>query len=136
MLFQSLTLGAAGTYTSPQFEFERNDPKNLGIEFQLAGPVGGTTVDVYVQTSFDQGVTWGDIANFHGTTSAKTRRINLSSLTPVTSPSTPGDGALTSDTCVDGVVGGRVRIKTVTVGTYSAGTMKTFYNGSRLRKVV
>jgi hypothetical protein len=83
---------------------------------------GGTSADAYVQTSLDGGTTWTDIANFHFTTASARKIYNLSAATAVASIATPGDGALASNTAVDGILGTRFRVKYVTVGTYAGGT--------------
>lgn len=80
---------------------------------------GGTSAKAYVQVTPDNGVTWIDIACFAFGTSSSTRVINLSGLTPKTTPLTPSDGALADDTFVDGVLGSAMRVKLATVGTYS-----------------
>jgi hypothetical protein len=88
------------------------------IEFRLAYGSGGTTVKAYLQTSFDQGQTWFDIACAAFTTSSAVKLINLSALTPKTTQVTPTDGSLTDDTCVDGLIGDRLRVKVTSTGTY------------------
>ncbi len=45
--------------------------------------------------------------------------INLSGLTPKTTPITPSDGAISDDTFVDGVLGSAMRVKLTSTGTYS-----------------
>lgn len=84
---------------------------------------GGTSVKVYLQTSFDGGNTWVDIACRAFTTASETRILNLSALTPKTTAIQPTDGTLTDDTTVDGVLGDRLRIKGVSVGTYAGQTV-------------
>ncbi len=80
---------------------------------------GGTSVKAYVQVTLDDGATWVDVACFAFTTASATRVINLSGLTPKTTPLTPSDGALADDTFVDGVLGSAMRVKLVTTGTYA-----------------
>lgn len=80
---------------------------------------GGTSAKAYVQVTLDDGATWIDVACFAFTTASATRVINLSGLTPKTTPLTPSDGALTDDTFIDGVLGSAMRVKLVTTGTYS-----------------
>jgi|GEM_PF-940471 len=94
----------------------------LSIMFKFAYGSGGTSCKAYLQTSFDQGVTWVDIACAAFTTASATKIFNLSGLTPKTSPVTPGDGALTDDTCVDGLLGDLLRVKVTSVGVYAANT--------------
>lgn len=83
---------------------------------------GGTNVTAYVQTSFDQGVTWVDIACFQFTTAAATRISSVRTVTAVAANYTPTDGALTANTIKDGLLGDRVRVKYTTTGTYSGAT--------------
>ena len=96
-------------------------PHNLTLQATFTYGSGSTT-DAYVQTTLDGGLTWMDIANFHFTTSSATSVINLSAATPQTSQKTPGDGTLTSNTAVDGVLGPRFRVKYKSSGTYAGGT--------------
>lgn len=90
---------------------------------RLAYGSGGTKIQVYVQTSFDQGSTWCDVACFTFTTAGAAKVVNLSGLTPRTTAATPTDGALADDTCVDGVLGDRLRCKVVVTGTYAGSTV-------------
>jgi hypothetical protein len=96
--------------------------RSLTVQFNFSYGSGGTSVDVYVQTTFDGGTTWTDIANFHATTSNELRLYNLNRATSVTSIATPTDGALSANTSVDGLLGDRVRVKFTTVGTYAGST--------------
>lgn len=97
-------------------------PSSLAIQATFAYGSGGTATDAYVQTSFDGGSTWTDIAQFHFTTSAARKLYNLSRFTAVTSAATAGDGALSSNTSVDGLLGGAYRVKWSSTGTYGAAT--------------
>lgn len=83
---------------------------------------GGTTVDAYVQSSADGGVTWYDVANFHFTTASAIKLYNFSGRTPVTSIATPSDGAIAANTSVDGLLGDRLRVKWSSTGTYAGTT--------------
>jgi hypothetical protein len=40
-------------------------PDSLIIKGNLTYGSGGTTIDVWVQTSLDGGTSWNDVANFH-----------------------------------------------------------------------
>lgn len=95
----------------------------LTVQFKFAYGSGGTSAKAYLQTSFDQGQTWADIACAAFTTASATKIINLSALTPKTTAVTPSDGTLTDDTCVDGLLGDLVRVKLTTVGTYANTTL-------------
>ena len=88
---------------------------------------GGTTAKVWVQTSFDGGTTWVDIANFAHTTSDLSRVYNLSALTPITTVYTVTDGSLADDTAKDGLIGDRLRVKFTSTGTYAGTTTMKVY---------
>lgn len=94
---------------------------------------GGTTVDAYLQTSIDAGVTWVDICNFHFTTSSQRYLFNLSSLTPVTAEYTATDGTLSANTAKDGVLGPLFRIKLASTGTYAGASTLNIDVGAQER---
>ena len=78
-------------------------------------------------------LTWCDAANFAFTTSSLRKIFNLSASTSITSIATPTDGSLTSNTCVDGMVGPLWRTKLTTTGTYAGGTtiaVDAYFDGS------
>ena len=77
-----------------------------------AVPTGGSpTLDVYVQKSLDGGATWQDVAAYRFTTAVK-RLLALSQLAPApTTTQAASDGALASDTVVQGPFGDRLRVK-------------------------
>ncbi len=83
---------------------------------------GGTTAKAYLQTSFDEGTTWVDIASFSFTTSSLTNIYNLTANTAKTTAVVPTDGTLAANTVVDGLIGGKLRTKYVTTGTYTTNT--------------
>ena len=87
---------------------------------------GGTTAKYWVQTSFDGGTTWIDIANFAHTTADLNRVYNLSSYTAVGTIYTVLDGTLTDNTSKDGIIGSLLRVKRTTVGTYAATTVAIY----------
>lgn len=101
-------------------DFEGMVAATLQLKFSHGS--GGTNCKAYVQTSLDQGSTWIDVACVVFTTASATKVINLSGLTPKTTAVTPSDGALTDDTCLDGVLGDRWRAKITSTGTYAGST--------------
>lgn len=105
--------------------------KALAIYFNFTYGSGGTSVDAYVQTSFDEGTTWVDIAEFSGTTSSAKRIYNLSALTPVTTIYTPTDGSMSANTSKDGVLGHMLRVKFTSVGTYAGTSTMQVYAVAR-----
>ena len=94
----------------------------LALQLRFAYGSGGTSVKAYVQTSFDQGQTWVDIACATFAQVSATKIYNLSALTPKTTAVTPTDGALSDDTAVDGLIGDRLRVKVTSEGTYAGNT--------------
>jgi hypothetical protein len=93
------------------------------ISAPLAYGSGGTTIRCFIQTSLDGGVTPIDIACILFGTAGEAELVNLSGLTPKTTPAAPGDGTLADDTCLDGVLGDRLRCKIVSTGTYAGSTV-------------
>lgn len=100
-------------------------PRSLSLQGTFTYGSSGTSVDAYVQTSFDAGVSWMDIAEFHFLTATAIRLYNLSALTAVTSIATPGDGALANNTSVDGFIGSLLRVKYKSSGIYAGGSTLT-----------
>lgn len=81
-----------------------------------------TSAKAYVQTSFDGGTTWFDIACFAFTTATLDKVAAVTTQVAATH-ATPADGALADNTVANGLIGGRLRVKFVSVGTYGAGTI-------------
>lgn len=96
--------------------------QSLTVSLRLAYGSGGTTIKAYLQTSIDGGNTWDDVACWAPSNANASKRWNFSALTPVTTPVTPTDGAMTDDTAQDGILGDRVRLKVVSTGTYGGNT--------------
>lgn len=96
-------------------------PTAISLQGRFSYGSGGTSVDVYVQTSID-GTNWADIANFRWTTSGSAVLVNVSGLTAVTTPTAITDGAITANTIQQGFLGDRYRCKITSVGTYAGGT--------------
>lgn len=122
-LLPPVTIGAAiaALVAGPQLILN-GSPRNLTIQGSLAYGAGGTTIDAYVQTSLDGGLTWIDIAQFHFTTSAAAFVYNLSAATPVGTEYTPTDGSLSANTSKDGILGPRFQVKYKSSGTYTGAT--------------
>lgn len=116
------TVTTAGTQTGAAVEgFE--GALSLNLQGRLAYGSGGTTIDVYVQTSLDEGTTWRDIAQWSWTTASDNKAYNLSGQTDKTTAVAATDGALSANTSVAGFLGDRFRVKLVSVGTYAGSTV-------------
>lgn len=94
----------------------------MSLWLQLAYGSGGTSVACYLQQGFDAS-TYMDTACILFGTASETAVLNFSGLTPKLSQITPSDGAMTSDTNLDGVMGDRCRLKVVVTGTYAGSTL-------------
>lgn len=95
------------------------------LQGKLTYGSGGTSIDAYVQTSLDGGLTFGDVCNFHFLTQNANKIINLSALTPITTAFAPDDGAIGNDACKDGFIGAHWRVKLKSSGTYAGNTRLT-----------
>ncbi len=119
-----ITTAVSTTTTAPD-AFDLAAQRGVLLQANFTYGSGGTSADAYVQSSADGGATWFDLCNFHFTTSSAISEFNLRAETPVTTAATPTDGSLTANTCVDGLLGDRLRVKWSSVGTYSGGTNLT-----------
>ncbi len=95
---------------------------SANVEIRFSYGAGGTNCKVYVQTSLDQGTTWVDVICMLCAMASETLVFNLSGLTAKTTGVAPSDGSLADDSCVDGVLGDRWRVKLTTTGTYTTNT--------------
>lgn len=133
-----VTIGAAiaSLQQGPVWEFEPGALKDLALQAQFDYGAGGTSVDAYVGTSFDGGVTWFDVANFHFLTAAAVKAFNLSSGTPQATILTPAAiGTITANTAQDGYLGDLLSVFYKSSGTYSGATSLAVYaSTSRLRR--
>lgn len=109
----------AGNFPAPG---DRVESLVLLANFVRAG--GGTTAKAWVQTSFDGGTNWIDIANFAFTTSTALRLFHLTNAA-ITSIATPVDGTTADNTAVDGILGPLYRVKLTTTGTYTGASSFT-----------
>jgi hypothetical protein len=102
--------------------------KYLCVEAIFIYGADGTSADAYVQTSFDGGLTWVDLMNFHFlTTTASKISACTSCIAPAAQAFAPSDGALTANTIIQGVFGHSLRLSWTTVGTYSGSTSLAVY---------
>jgi hypothetical protein len=119
-VLQSLDLTAigAGTYTSDGVSIPMA-ASVIACQAIFARGGGGTTTDVFLQTSLDNGSTWIDIAQFALATTTVTKVSAVRPYIAMAAGVTPSDGGLSDNTILDGLIGDRLRVKTVVVGTYS-----------------
>lgn len=117
----AITTALTAQVTLPQ-QMRDGNPESAILQANFVYGSGGTSADVWVQTSVDDGQTWADVANFHFLTTSARAQFNLSALTPITTQYTPTDGTLAANTAKDGLLGPLWRVKYTTVGTYAGGT--------------
>ena len=115
----NLSASAAGTYISDETAVPIGI-LNLTSQAIFVRGGGGTTTDVFIQTSLDQGSTWIDIIQFAFATTTATAVSAVKPNIALAAAYTPTDGALGDDSIKDGLMGDRIRVKTVIVGTYSS----------------
>ena len=117
----TFSITTAGTFSGDWVE-DLDGCLALLAQLRFAWGSGGSSVVAYLQTSVDGGITPVDIAAVTFGTGSENAVFNFSALTPKTTQVTPLDGAMTSDTSVDGIVGDRFRVKIVVTGTYAGST--------------
>lgn len=83
---------------------------------------GGGTARVWVQTTFDEGESWVDVANFTFTNSDALKAAALGHPTHGTANFAVTDGSLADNTIAAVPVGNLVRTKLTTTGTYGGAT--------------
>lgn len=117
-----LSIAAAGTVIcTPITGLTGMQALTVSLDFRYGS--GGTAVKVYLQTSLDGGNTWFDIACWAPANANAKKAYNFSALTPVTTPVSLTDGAMTDNTAQDGLLGDRVRLKEVSTGVYAGSTL-------------
>lgn len=88
----------------------------LSLEAAWSGGTGGTSVSALVQTSFDGGTTWRDIARFDFVTSADVKQANLSGLL---SKAVGDYSPLSANSVNDGILGDQLQAVITSVGTFT-----------------
>lgn len=122
-LMDTVAVPAAGTTIGSTFS-GLGGMRDLDLEAIFAYGSGGTTAKAYVQTSFDAGATWVDIACFAFATASASKVSSITGeLAPASQAFAPSDGALADNTIVQGVLGDQLRVKLVVAGTYAESTI-------------
>jgi hypothetical protein len=94
----------------------------VNLRFIYGASSGSPGINAYLQTTPDDGDTVCDIANIVFGTSSEQKLLNFSAATPKTTQYAPLNKTLASDTAVDGILGTKLRLVVVAVGTYSGST--------------
>jgi hypothetical protein len=102
---------------SPQTAIDDLDGMTaVTLEASFQWGSGGTSCSAVVQTSFDGGTIWRDIARFDFTTATAVKHCNLEGLL---SKAVTAYAALASEGVYDGVLGDQLRAVVTSVGTYA-----------------
>lgn len=88
--------------------------------FEMLGGTGGSAITAVVQTSFDDGTTWLDVARVDFATTAGKKYCNLQT---AAAKAMTAYAALGSEGVNDGLLGDRVRAVITSTGTYSNTTL-------------
>lgn len=127
MLITNAAVPAAGTFTVDIFT-NIKDKEYATIQAVLTYGSGGTTIKVYLQTSFDVDpsgpVTWRDVAALAFATASANKASAVNMFLAATAATAATDGTLTDDTVVNGFMGARWRIKVVVAGTYVSSNLR------------
>lgn len=118
-----ITTAAAGV-VSQTFDLKANGqklPLSVGAQVKLTYGSGGTTVVVWIQTSFDGGTTWSDVMVFAFAT-ASARKFGAVNRQTAVTPVAMTDASGAADAKTDGVVGQLWRAKYTSTGTYGGNT--------------
>lgn len=124
--FNALPITAAATVVSESIAMGQlgvHAPQALGFQGTFTYTSGGTTCKAFLQTSFDGGVTWCDIACMAFTTASLKKVGCISPVIAAAAPATPTDGTLADNTINNGLLGDRVRVKVISTGTYAGTTL-------------
>lgn len=119
----TITIGAAvtGSVTTPVKVL--SGVNYVGALAVFVYAAGGTTAKFWLQTSFDGGATWMDIANFAFTTASLTKFSAMTTaIAPATQAAAPTDATLADNTINQGTIGSQFRVKYTTTGTYTGVT--------------
>src|SRR5262249_3300202 len=119
----NVSVPAAGTYVGSTFQLREPSGSNPVMEVQanfVFGSGAATTLNAYLQTSFDGGTNWADVVSFTQFTTASAR-VGAAVIQGAVVPVALTDGTLAAGSA-NALFGPWWRIKYVVVGTYGGGT--------------
>lgn len=115
----TITAAVTGTTTTPVTDLDGT--KYIGVIGVFTYGSGGTTLKVWLQTTFDNGTTWVDVLNFAFTTASLTKVGSVAAYIGLT-PATNTDATLADNTANQGLIGDQIRLKYTSTGIYAAST--------------
>ena len=116
-----VVITTAATVVTEPFVFVPGSVQSIALQSDFTYGSSGTTVKVYLQTSLDAGSKWVDIAA-HAFATTSLNKVSAVRRAVARAEAVVTDGTLSDDTELDGLIGDRVRIKYVSVGTYATST--------------
>ncbi len=117
----ALQVSGPGTFTSDWVD-GLEGMRSVALQANFKVGSGGQSVQVYFQTSLDQGLTPIDIWAPNFTTDSAVLAANLAAEASQAAI-TPSDGGLAAGSIVNGVLGDRLRAKVVITGNYTGSTL-------------
>lgn len=137
----NIAVPADGTYVTPAYQIaEDQDFNSIVGQATFAYGSAGTTLNCWVQTTFDQGTTWQDLMVFNFSTG--TARLLVSVLRSASWTGSgqdgqllapPSDGQSSNAYGIDGLVGSQFRAKYIAIGSYVGSAIRIDLS-RRLRK--
>lgn len=116
------TVGAAVTAVVTLPLGNMGGAKSITAQAKFLYGAGGTTLKCWLQTTFDGGATWCDIACFAFLLASATKISKVMIGTALAAALVPTDGSLADDTIKDGLIGSAFRLKYTSTGTYTGAT--------------
>jgi hypothetical protein len=121
ILLPDTIITTAGTYLSGQINMRDGAarlPLNIVGNLTFVYGSGGTSINVYLQTSFDVGVTWMDVVAFLQLTTASAKQLGTVIRSAAVTPGVFRDANTTAGQVFQ-FVGPLWRAKAVVIGTYA-----------------
>lgn len=116
----NLSIGAALSAEAQSAIIELDGMTAVTLVFEFAYGSGGTSVGAVVQTTFDGGTTWVDIARADFLVATRKAICNLEGLL---SKAVTSYAVLSAEGVNDGVLGDQLRCVVTSVGTYANTTL-------------
>jgi hypothetical protein len=122
----NVAVPAAGTYTSPVFQLREPAGANPAIMAQatLSYGSGGTSINVYVQSSVDGGGTWSDVISFNQSLPGTHLRQTAAVVQGNSVAADSADAGLAAGTNNPAAFGNWWRVKYVVAGAYAASNLR------------
>jgi hypothetical protein len=98
-------------------------PASLGVQGNATG-TPGTSIQWWLQFSYDDGASWCDACSFTHTIAGRANGTAVSSPGAGLVPAASSDGALATGTVSAGVFSGLLRVKYTSVGTWTLGNLR------------